>query len=226
MAAFKNTMTGKANLEIAGEGASFNTVPAEENLKAKGSMKVTNAEFASIDVGKMVVGGIANALNGISSKIPGLVGKYNPPNVKSRYELISSDFGIQGGKFSAPNFVGKAVPNQGIDLKGSVTVGLKEQSLDAKFQIIDTYNLTHVKDLNGGLLCEKGKPFVMPVSAGCTLAKPCYSYADTASFIGKIVANNTVSNLRQNGVDQLKKALGGGGGAPNIGGALKGLFGH
>jgi hypothetical protein len=35
-----------------------------------------------------------------------------------------------------------------------------------------------------------------------------------------------VNNLKQNGVDQLKKALGGGGGAPNIGNALKGLFGH
>ena len=62
-------------------------------------------------------------------------------------------------------------------------VGLKDQSLDAKFQIIDTYNITHAKDLSRWILCEKGKPFVMPVGAGCTTSKPCYSYGDSAGYL-------------------------------------------
>ena len=243
MKMFQNTMTGKANFDIAGEGASFNPDPAKANLKAKGSMKVANAEFATLDVGKMVVDGVASALSGVSSKIPGLANKIKVPDRKSRYEMISADFGIQGGKFSAPNFVGKAIPNEGIDLKGTVQVGLKDQSLDAKFQIIDTYNWTHARDVSapnllGGepvqhVLAENNKPFVLPVSAGCTMSKPCYSYGDSAAFIGKIVANNMAGGskeaAKQKGLDILKKSLGGGGGGgkvPDIGGALKGLFGH
>ena len=75
MKMFQNTMTGKANFDISGEGASFNPDPAKMNLKAKGTMKVANAEFATLDVGKMVVDGIGNALSSSFSKIPGMLSK-------------------------------------------------------------------------------------------------------------------------------------------------------
>jgi uncharacterized protein involved in outer membrane biogenesis len=226
MAMFQNTATGKANFDMTGEGASFNTEPAKGNLKAKGSMKLLNSQLATIDIGKMAADGILSAL----SKVPGLSGKtFTPPNIKSKYDVISSDFGISGGKFSAPNLVGKAQANQGIDFKGSALVGLKDQSLDAKITVIDTYNLLHAKDFSvniagtnvPSILCEKGKPFTLPVAAGCTMKAPCYSYNDSTQFLGKIVASNMSGQTKQAIVNKIAPSL-----PPALGNKLKSLFGH
>ncbi len=225
MAAFKDTVTGLANFNMSGEGASFNTESAEQNLKAKGSMKIVNAKFTTIDVGKMITEAIGNSLQKISSKIPSLSGKNIVPKSGSEYDSISADFGISNGTFSAPNLTTKATPNKGIDLKGDTTLGLKDLSIKANWQVIDTYNLTHAKDISNGLLVEKGKPFIVPVGVGCTLKAPCYSYGDAAQYLGKIAANNMVGNVKSNITDQLKNAAKGGG-TPNIGNALKSLFGH
>ena len=82
--------------------------------------------------------------------------------------------------------------------------------------------------INGGMLCEKGKPFVMPVErADVPWRNPAILMQTRRPLLVRLLPKiMPLSNLRQGGVDQLKKALGGGGGAPNIGGALKGLFGH
>jgi uncharacterized protein involved in outer membrane biogenesis len=225
MAAFKDTVTGKANFNMTGEGVSFNPDPAMQNLKAKGSMKITNAQFTTIDVGKMVTEAIGSSLQKISSKVPSLSGKNVVPSSGSKYDWISSNFGISGGTFSAPDFATKATPNQGIDLKGATTLGLKDLSIKANWQVIDTYDVTKAKEMANGLLVEKGKPFTVPVGVGCTLKAPCYSYGDAAQYLGKIAANNMIGNVKSNLQDQLKNAVKGGG-APNIGNALKGLFGH
>lgn len=241
VAMFKNTMTGKGNFDINGEGASFNSEAAKSNLRAKGALKIANAQFTSIDVGKMVTEALNNSISKIAGKIPALNGKKinGLPNGSSKYDLISSDFGISGGVFTAPNFVAKAVPNQGIDLKGTTTVGLKDQSIKAGWTVIDTYNLTRAKDLNVNIagsdvphiLAEGNKPVSFPVNVGCTLQAPCYSYTEVPEYLGRVAMSN-MTGAAQNRVkselgNQIQKALGGGGGkSPDIGGALKGLFGH
>ena len=68
--AIKNTLLGKASFEMNGAGASFNSVPATQNLKAKGKLKVENAVFATIDVGKMVADGLNGAIDKIAEKLP------------------------------------------------------------------------------------------------------------------------------------------------------------
>ena len=213
-ALFKNTLIGKANFDMAGDGASFNPDQAIANLKAKGSMKVENATFATIDVTKMVGEGLGKSVEKVADKVPALKGKKLAlPNKESKYEVVSSDFTIANSKFTAPNFVAKAAPNQGIDLKGAVTVGLKDYSLDTTWEIIDTYNLTHAKDLsieqNGvrvdHILAEGNGPVRFPVHAGCTVLAPCYSYTEVPEFLGKIALANVSSALTGKAKAELRK---------------------
>ena len=223
MALFKNTVLGKASFQMSGAGASYNTDQAKSNLTAKGNLKVVNATFASIDVGKMVSEGLNKSIDKIGEKIPQLKGKSikSLPEGSSKYSVISSDFTITGGVFSAPNFVAKAEPNQGVDLSGTTTVNLKTNALATHWEIIDTYNLTHAKDLSVNqagvdvpqILAEKGKPVQFPVSAGCTISAPCYSYTQVAEALGKVALNNVAKGLTgkasaeaQNRVKDLTKA--------------------
>ncbi len=214
-ALFKNTVTGKAHFLINGQGVSFNPDAALSNLKANGNLKVDHAVFATVDIGKMVSEALNKALGQIGEKIPGVKGKSigNLPGGGSKYEFISSDFTIVEGKFSAPNFYAKAVPNQGVDLRGSTTVGLKDHSLDTRWDVIDTYNLTHARDLsieqNGikveHLLAEGNSPVHFPVRAGCTLTAPCYSYTDVASSLGAIALKNVSSAAGNRAKEEVKK---------------------
>ena len=239
MAMFKNTVTGKTNLDMSGSGASFNPPAAIDNLNAKGNLKITNAEFTSIDVGKMASDALAKAVSSIGDKVPGLKGKSlgAPPSGGSKYELISSDFSISGGKFSAPNFVGKAAPNKGIDLKGNTVVGMKDYSLKADWQVIDTYNLLHARELSTGsvvpggsgqpLLAAGNSPVTFPVSVGGTLMAPSYSYPAVAEALGKVALNNITGAATGQAKEQAKKVIQNL--APNapapVQNVLKGLFG-
>lgn len=197
---FRNTLLGTASFEMTGSGSSFNPTPALRNLDAKGKVRVDNAVFASIDVGRMVSEALNGAIDRISARIPALKGKTVGalPQGKSRYDSISTDFTISGGKFVAPDFVAKAALKQGIDLKGSVTVGLLDDSLRTDWEVIDTYNLTHARDLSvtiGGvpvnhILAPKNQPVQFPVSAGCNLKAPCYSYTQVPEALAKVALGN------------------------------------
>jgi uncharacterized protein involved in outer membrane biogenesis len=235
MATLKNTVIGKANFDAKGEGASFNPDPAKANLKMNGNFKITNAEFTSIDVGKMTVDALMGSLGGLSSKVPGLSNKQiNPPSKNMKYDSVSSNFGVTNGTFSMPDFVAKATPNQGIDLKGSTQIGLKDMSLKAEWQVIDTYNVTHAKDIavsQGGLqvnhiLAEGNGPVQFPVTVGCTVIQPCYKYGDVAGYLAKIALNNVAQSARgQLGSQAIQKALGNNA-SPAIKDKLKHLFGQ
>lgn len=111
---FKNTLLGKAGFKIEGTGASFNPDPAKTNLNAKGNLTVTNATFATIDIGKVASEAASKALAGVAAQVPALKSSLlKPPgNIESKYSLISSDFSIAKGVFSAPNFVAKSEPNR------------------------------------------------------------------------------------------------------------------
>ncbi|MFL5813557.1 MAG: AsmA family protein [Bdellovibrionia bacterium] len=242
--AFKNTLTGLASFDMSGTGASFNTEPAMSNLNSKGKFRVENAVFTTLDVGKMVSEGLNGAIGKIADKIPALKGKTVASNQarESRYDVVSSDFTIHGGQFTAPNFVAKAAPNKGIDLKGDVAVGLKDQSVKANFEVIDTYNVTHAKDISvnqsgvevNHILAEGNGPVRFPVSVGCTLMAPCYSYTQVPEFLAKVAMNNAMGGLKskakselQNKAKDILKGLPSGGGGNNpLSDIGKKLFGH
>ena len=196
----KNTVLGQADFKMEGQGSSFNTDRAIGSLSAKGSMKISKATLATIDVGKMAGEALNKAIEKLSDKVPAVKGKSIkvPGGRESRYELISSDFTIGSGKFSAPNFSAKAEANQGIDFSGRTTVGLKDMSLDTAWEIVDTYNVTKAYDLSvevagtqvPHILSDKGKPVRFPVSAGCKVVAPCYSYTEVPEFLAKVALAN------------------------------------
>lgn len=251
LALFKNTVYGNANFKIDGSGSSFNTDPATKNLKAKGHLKIANAVFTSIDIGKMITDGLNASIGKIGEKIPGMKGKTikKTPAGGTEFEFLASDFTILDGVFKMPGFTGKAVPNKGVDLKGDTTVNLLAKNLDARWEIIDTYNITGAKDISvdvagtkvDSILAEKGKPVRFPISAHGPLASPQYSYTEVAEFLAKVAIGNMTGaasgRLKQEAAKQLQKiGIGGGGngggsGAPaQVQKALQGfgkkLFGH
>lgn len=249
LALFKNTVFGTANFKIEGSGSSFNTAPATKNLKAKGSLKVSNAVFTSIDIGKMITEGLNSSIGKIAEKIPGMKGKTlkKLPSGGTEFEYLMSDFTISDGVFRMPGFTGKAVPNKGVDLKGDTTVNLVAQTLDARWEIIDAYNITGAKDISvdvagtkvDSILAEKGKPVRFPISAHGSLASPQYSYTEVAEFLAKVAIGNMTGaasgRLKQEAAKQIQKlGIGGGSGgsaAPApvqkaLQGLGKKLFGH
>ncbi|MGK5084143.1 AsmA family protein [Bdellovibrionota bacterium FG-1] len=197
---FKNTLVGKAHFDINGSGASFNTEPAKSNLKAKGLLKVENATFATIDVAHVATDALNKAIERVGEKIPAAKGKTlaKPSGGASTYSLIASSFTIDNGMFHAPDFVAKAAPNQGIDIKGDTWVGLKDYSLKTNWDLVDTYNLTQARDISvdvagtrvDHILAEGANPVKFTVHAGCTCMQPCYSYTEVPEQLAKVALNN------------------------------------
>ncbi|MDR3608543.1 MAG: AsmA family protein [Oligoflexia bacterium] len=217
---FRNTVLGKANLDMSGTGKSLNAEPATRNLNAKGKLRVTDATFTTLDVSKMVVDGINGAIARIEDKVPLLKGKALPqklPSGGSRYDSISTSFTIAQGAFNAPDFVAKASPNRGIDLKGSATVGLLDKSLRAHFDVIDTYNLTRARDIGNHLLADGNNPVHFPVDVSGTLSAPQYGYGAATESLVTIALKNTTRSAAQG---LLKQA------PPSVQNALKGLLGQ
>ena len=200
MEILKNTVLGIASFKIDGAGSSFNTEPAKLNLTAKGNFKVDQATFATMDIGKMATEGLNKAIDKIAEKIPQAKGKgiKSVPGRESKYDFISASFAIMGGKFTMPDFIAKAAPNQGIDLKGSTTLGLVDMSLKANWDVIDTYNYTQARDVSidqagikvDHLLAEGNGPVHFPVEVGCYATAPCYSYTAVPEYLTKVAVNN------------------------------------
>jgi len=219
----KDTLVGKLSLKLDGSGASYNPDPAVKNLNAKGSFRVDNAIFATIDVGKMVAEGLNKALE----KIPQAKGKVLKTLDKtSKYEYIATDFTISGGRLSAPNFQAKALKDQGLDVKGATQIGLLDKELKADWEISDPYNITKAGDLmfevahrKIPLLAESGKGLVLPITIGCKYTDPCPSYGKLVEHFGQVALKNTKKGATEAVKEEAKEK------AKDVGKKLlKGLF--
>lgn len=198
--AVKNTLIGKLHFDVNGSGSSFNPDPAKGNLKAKGSFKVENAVFETVDVTKMATDGINKALASVGDRVPQAKGKTvgSINGKQSKYDWVASSFSVEGGRFKMPDFATKAAANQGIDLKGNTEVGLKDYSLNTAWDVIDTYDLTGARkiavDAAGThvdhLLAEGNNPVKFTVHAGCTCLQPCYSYTEVPEQLIKVAMGN------------------------------------
>jgi hypothetical protein len=239
---FRNTVVGIAGFSMQGVGSSFNAEAAKKNLNSKGSFAVRDAHFATADIAKVAVDAINGAVEKVAGQIPSLKGKSikNPSSKDTRYDSIGATFTISGGVFNMPDFVAKAHPQQGVDVKGSTELGLADgYPLKAKWEMIDTYNFTHARDLSideagvriDNLLAEGNGPVKFPVTVGCKAISPCFSYTEVPQYLGGIAlgkigkgfGKKLEGEVRQKAEavakDLAKKA------APKMKGALKGLKG-
>ncbi len=215
---FKNTLRGRGDFRIDLQGASFNTETAKSNLKASGNLKVHPAEFSTLDIMKMVKEAVDQALVRVTAKVPQLKGKGIGalPSHKAEYVEISSDFSIQNALFSAPNFVAKAQTGQGFDLKGRTEVGIKSFSLNAFWELTDTYNLTQLRNIsieqNGmkaeHIFADGAAPVHFPLHVGCTLMAPCYSSMEIPEALSKVALTNIGKALSSQAKSELIKKAG------------------
>jgi len=212
---FKNTLMGIASFKMDANGASFNPEPAKGNLNAKGSMKVTSATFATIDIAKMATEAINKAIDGAAAKVPQLKGKKvgGLGNNESKYESVTADFTINNGLFSAPNFFAKSELNRGIDVRGDTKLNIKNYALDAKWELVDTHNLLKARDINvdiGGvrvehILAEGNGPVVLPVIVGGTAFAPQPNYTSVPEALGKVALNNATAAAGQKAKAEAKR---------------------
>ncbi|MFM8315573.1 MAG: hypothetical protein ACKOA8_14920, partial [Deltaproteobacteria bacterium] len=66
----KNMLKGKAQFQMSGKGESLEPEKAKLRLVAKGSFKVSEARFASLDVGKMATQALGGALVKVVEQVP------------------------------------------------------------------------------------------------------------------------------------------------------------
>lgn len=214
---FKDTILGKASVDLNGMGRSFNSQMAMDQLSMKGNFKVDDATFSSIDLGKVSVYALNQTIGKVAEKIPSLQGKkVNPiPVVQTSYQSISSDFSIAANQFKAPNFFAKAAPNQGFDLKGSVIIGMKDRSLNALWEFSDPYNLTHAREIGvevdgtriDHVFAEGNHPIRFLVHLDCALTAPCASYQEVPEYLGKIALANLAAGIKNKARGELKKKV-------------------
>lgn len=235
---FKRTIYGKIDAEGSGMGMSFNPEPAIKNLQMQGKFSAQDAVFSTIDVAKLTSEALTQALDRAGEKVPALKGKKLPalPDRKGKYQVISSDFRMKDGVFDAPNFVARAYPGNGLDLKGSTKLGIVDHALDARWYVSDTHNITKARDVSielGGtkvdhILARGSDPVGFPVTVGCKMLEPCYRYTEVAEHFGKIALANIADagkgRLKQearNKVEEAVKKI-----APNapVQNVIKGLF--
>lgn len=212
----KNTVSGIANFKIAGSGVSFNPDPAKRNLNAKGNAKIDNAVFTTIDVAKMAGEAINGSIDKIAGKVPALKGKtVKVPNKKSTYETISTDFTIAGGQFSMPNFVAKAKPQDGVDLRGSTQLGMIDYSLKADWEVIDTYDFLKARELSVNvagtevphILAEGNNPIKFPISVGGTVFQPQYSYTQVPEYLASVALKNATGAATSRAKQEVQKKV-------------------
>ncbi len=228
----KNTLTGKLSCTVQGGGASFNPAPAKQHLQMKGDFKVVNAQFKTMDIAKMANDAISGSLSKIASKVPMLAGKKvnASSNSGSKYDLISGNFTISNGVLDAPNFSAKAAAKAGIDIRGATKMGLIDESLDAKWELIDTQHMTGADQLNANvagkdiknILAKNEKdPVTIPITVGCKWSAPCPNYSQLPEYFAGIalgrLSHAVPEVAKQKVMDAVKQGLPGG---------LKKLFGH
>ena len=233
---FKDTLSGKVSASIQGGGASFNSDTAKQKLQMKGDFKIVNAAFASMDIAKIANEAINGALAKIADKIPLLKGKSLrvKSNGESKYDLISSNFTINQGVLDAPNFVAKAATKRGVDLKGATKMGILDQSIDAKWELIDAQRVTGAdqlsveiagKTISNFLAKSEKDPVILPITVGCKWSAPCVSYTQVPEYLAGVVAGR-LSHVAQDTVKEKVKDAVKGALQQGVGNALKGLFGH
>ncbi len=233
-ALFKNTVYGKAAFQIKGNGMSLNPEVAKSKLHAVGNFVVAPAQFATIDVAKMVADSLNGSLGKIAAQVPGLgQKKLSLGSNQTDYEKMSGNFTIQDGVFRMPDLNALAVRDKGIDVRGDTTITLKDYGLSARWFLVDTYNLTGAKTVSveasgvrvENVLAEPGQPVKIPVVVGGTLfaPQPDYTAAPEALIqvalgnIGRAAGAKAKSELAKKAKEEIEKA------APALKNVLKGL---
>jgi len=230
MQSLKNTVYGKLSMSAKGSGAGLNPDEAKAHLNLKGNMKILDAIFTSIDVGKMVSEALSSGVAKVGDKIPGMKGKQigKLPSRETKYESMTSDFTISGGQFNAPNFFAKAAKGSGVDLKGTTRFGLIDQKIDAHWLVIDSQNLTKARDLSVNIsgtevphiLAKGNDPVSFPVTVRGSASAPDYSYSEVPEYFTKIAMANVADASKGRVKQELQKRLAPQGAGSNL---LQGL---
>lgn len=213
----KNMFKGKADFEISGRGQSFDPVIAKKEFVATGSLTINEAKFASIDLGQMVEKGLGESLVKVFEQVPLLKGKpiSKMGPIDSEYEWVHGDFNIQNGVFKSPNLESKAKTKKGLDFKGATELKLDDCSLKAQWRIIDTFNLTRVRDISveqGGIkvehiLAQGNNPVSFPIELQGPCGSPKVNYEAMTGELLKIALQNAGKGFTQKAKQEITKKI-------------------
>ncbi len=214
----KNLLKGKAYFQIAGKGQGFDPSLAKKQFSGKGTLKVTEARFATLDIGNLLAQGLGESLIKVFEQVPILRGKEisKMGPIESEYEIISSDFSIQNWVFDSPNFQARAKHGKGLDLKGHTQLNLDDCGVKADWQIIDRYNLTRIRDISieqagvkiEHILAQGNDPVVFPIQIKGTCKAPQVNYEAMTTALVKVALGNAAKGVAQQITQEISKKLG------------------
>lgn len=217
---WKDTLKGKWQARISTQGKSFRPGFALQNLQTSGELHWTDAEWNSLDAQKMITEGLQTALKNLSQKHPALARVSLPTHPlsaqKVRYEKISSQLHIAGGTLSFSSFQTSPSQPGGLTLEGQLSLQLLNGGLQSRLMLSDIQNVMGLQtwgvELEGvrvePLLVAPGKIFQIPVSVGCFVNAPCYSYPEIPEFLGRIALSQIEKSLKRHATQGLQKKAG------------------
>lgn len=209
--AVKGIVSGHFNLG----GHGLNRTEINSQWHGGGQFSIRDASFSSLDIGKQIKSGLVEKLPAfVRSKINI---SDNLGNWKGDYQLLDAKFALQNGMLNLNELNGKAVPQKGMDLKGSGHLSIVDYAMEMNADFIDKYSLLGndvPKDRRYGAAALSAK-------VTGTLMSPKYDWAHTIEQFAK---NSATETVKEKGKDIIKQQLQNGAvpeGAKNL---LKGLF--
>ncbi len=212
---FANTVIGRLSFRANGVGFSLNPDSVLKHLALKGKFSIKEANFATIDVSKMVKDGASEGIQSIRKKwsqIPNYESK-SWSDSKVGYKEFSSNFTLKDGAIEAPNFKGEPYPQQGVLIEGYTWIDLIKDRINAKWNVIDVYNKTRLQDVdmtyNGvtvkEILAEPGQPVRLPIKVGCQLSVPCYKFEQIPVHFAGVAGKKVKAVMGQKAKEKLNK---------------------
>jgi hypothetical protein len=212
----KNTLKGKIAGKFSIAGSGINPSEVMNQWKGQGGLSFSDAQFTTLDIGRELKTQVYEKLpQAIKNKAryPESLTKW-----KGEYKLVDIQFGLDQGTFFIKDITCKAMPNAGLDCKGSGKIKLDDYALDLQLDIIDTYNLFNLdKDVK-----TKYGHFALSVPVKGTLLQPKFDYTQAVESLAKAAVLGAGKDALQRALGnklppQLNKFIGGGSGDANGG---------
>jgi hypothetical protein len=186
-----------------------------KSTSLSGKFSVAPATVRTIDVGKVALESQKSLGKILSALKAGDKAQQKLADAESEYESIRGTFTVKGGVFASKDLFAKALPQKGIDLKGSTTVNLISKKINAEWLVEDPYDkLGLLKQLSGikqkalsDLLKNESGVVSFPLTAGCLFDKPCFSLKKAEKFFKSRLTGNLKKNIKKEASGMIKDLI-------------------
>jgi uncharacterized protein involved in outer membrane biogenesis len=184
----KNSVSGAFSGKLNIGGSGLNQSDINKNWKGSGQFQISDAKFATLEIGKQIKQGLIDKLpEPLKSRVQvsdRLV------DWKGEYKLITVKYVLDSGTLNLPEVTGTAAEGKGLDLKGAGKMSIVNYNLDFAADFIDRQGMLgsgFPKDRRYGVAAISAK-------LGGTLLTPQFDWGHTISALAKNAVQDTVKS--------------------------------